>query len=97
MTVFADIWAFDFTHAVLTLTVVPVVMGLVAAAVAMVRDPKGSSTLIPGCGRRGTGPRWENRHGLRHRRPSWMSDQHGRWTSRPQRPMKPNRSVIIPQ
>jgi hypothetical protein len=77
MTVFSDTLAFDFTHTVLTLAFVPVVMGIIAAAVAMVRDPKSSSTIALGSGRHGPRPRWENRHGLRHRRPTWMSDQHG--------------------
>jgi len=77
MTVFTDTLAFDFTHTVLTLAFVPVVMGVIAAAVAMVHDLRSSSTIAFGSGRHGQGPRWENRHGLRRRRPSWMSDQHG--------------------
>jgi hypothetical protein len=94
MTVLADPLGFDPAHT-MTLTFVPLLVGLVAAAFAMLRHPGRTSDLMLSSGMHRTGRVWDIRHGWRHRRPSWMTDRRAKWAGRPERSVKPLRPALV--
>src|ERR1700730_6693448 len=95
MNVFADSLRFDLVHTVLTLTFVPVLAGVAAAALAAVRNSGSATDLGLSSGFHGAGRVWDIRHGWRHRRPSWMSDRRAKWAGRPERLVKPLRPATV--